>query len=67
MILIKWTLYYTYLFPDPNIIEIIKAPAAVYLSSQLESIFETIQVLQVHINDLFYKLAYVKTKPKLEL
>ena len=56
-----------YLFPDPNITEIIKAPAAVYLSSQLEFIFETLQVLQVHLNGLFYILAYVKTKPKLEL
>ena len=55
------------LFPVQNIVEIIKAPAAVCLLSHLESIFETIQVLQVHIHGLFYILAYVKTKPKLEL
>ena len=51
----------------PNIIEIMKVSEAISNLSQLESIFETIQVLQVHINDLFYILAYVTTKPKLEL
>ena len=56
-----------YLFPDPNITEIIKAPAAVCLRSQLESIFETIKVLQVHINDLFLYTCLRQNKTKIRV